>query len=801
MDNSVQIESLKKKLISALSQSIVDFDQVLELSTQIAQADPDYVRFSIDAGHIARLGRELVGRQETAVSELIKNAFDADATEVDLVFENADKPGGTLTIEDNGSGMGREQIVAGFMRISSQEKVREPTSPRYKRMRAGRKGIGRFAAQRLGRELTIITQTVEASTAYQVIIDWEQFQGNLDLSRIRNQITPIPKQKLEGTTLIIKGLHEAWSERAIKQVYRYISELIQPYPISERIFESSADPGFQAKLFRADGVERVEIASIEKLVFDLALAEINAHVDLQGRAFWSLNSKSLSINEQSVPFGKERNTLEAFSFLRDVHLRAYYYIYDKDVLPRAQINFLREIAAERAGIRLYRNGFRVLPYGEEFNDWLNLDKRYGQRSVLIPIANRQWFGFVEVHDPNGSLFEETSSREGLLENEAYNELVHFASTALISAAERIGAARQRKTRTNRPSNTQRDKSAAQRARDAAAQLADLASQLDAEKPSDKGTEQPPPDDSSLDPSSVETGKDALPGGVSDVKEVAESIRTMAAELQAVVEEQEATQAQLLDEINLLRVLGSLGLTISEFVHEVGSLMPALEGASKTLRESLSREPKSQLARTAANHEQNILALKTFTGYFRQTVRAISQRDIRPQELGVVARNFHKAVQRAVQRYGIVFETPEIQGFDLYTRPMHESEWTSILFNLFTNSRKAIYRKRPKRGQIHMAVGRNGNTVYVEFSDNGDGIKTEDQDHIFDAFWTTSIPAGPLATYEEEAVGSGLGLKIVRDIVDSYQGDIQLVSPPSGYATCFRVEFPVASNEELDQYDL
>jgi len=144
------LEALRAALVANLQQPHLNYSQILELSTEIARHDRDFVRFTVDAGHINRLGRELVARQETAVSELVKNAYDADAATVKLSFEDTIQLGGRLTISDNGNGMDRQQLIDGFMRLSSTDKVSNPISPIYKRKRAGRKGIGRFAAQRLG---------------------------------------------------------------------------------------------------------------------------------------------------------------------------------------------------------------------------------------------------------------------------------------------------------------------------------------------------------------------------------------------------------------------------------------------------------------------------------------------------------------------------------------------------------------------------------------------------------------------------------------------------------------------------
>ncbi len=88
----------------------------------LASLDKNNVRFSVDSGVIDRLGKELVARHETAVSELVKNAYDADASIATLKFLNVDFVGGTLIIDDDGTGMTRDQLINGFMRISSNIK-------------------------------------------------------------------------------------------------------------------------------------------------------------------------------------------------------------------------------------------------------------------------------------------------------------------------------------------------------------------------------------------------------------------------------------------------------------------------------------------------------------------------------------------------------------------------------------------------------------------------------------------------------------------------------------------------------
>ena len=181
-------QDIKAELSDLLKDEKPNYSAILALSNELAQLDSEHVRFSVDAGLINRLGIELVSRQETAVSELVKNAFDADATEVSLKFINTSSLGGSLVISDNGIGMTREQLVDGFMRISSSDKIDNPLSPFYHRKRAGKKGIGRFAVQRLGTKLIILTKSINSNYAYKVTINWDEYENNDNLIEISHTI-------------------------------------------------------------------------------------------------------------------------------------------------------------------------------------------------------------------------------------------------------------------------------------------------------------------------------------------------------------------------------------------------------------------------------------------------------------------------------------------------------------------------------------------------------------------------------------------------------------------------------------
>ena len=115
------------------------------------------VRFVVDAALLFQLGEELVNKRSVALGELIKNAYDADATSVTITFENVQTKGGTIEVADDGTGLSFERIRDAWMRIATSSKVHEPFSDRFRRPRTGAKGIGRFAARRLAHQLEVVT--------------------------------------------------------------------------------------------------------------------------------------------------------------------------------------------------------------------------------------------------------------------------------------------------------------------------------------------------------------------------------------------------------------------------------------------------------------------------------------------------------------------------------------------------------------------------------------------------------------------------------------------------------------------
>lgn len=754
-------EELREELAALLQKDDLDYGEVVKLSKELAKQDPDNVRFSTDAAIIDKLGRELVSRQETAVAELIKNGYDADATQVELIFKNAEDPGGMLVVEDDGHGMTRQQLIDGFMRLSSRDKVREPVSPKYERQRVGEKGIGRFATQRLGQQLVITTRTEDSPHALRVTIDWREFEGGRDLEEITNAIEEISegRSRGHGTTLQIQDLRDGWTEATMQRVYRYVSDLIQPFPLSKEFETRKIDPGFKVRVFRKGEEDYESVADEKQLIYDNALAEINARVDENGNGFWKVKSSKLEIEEETRRIGPDRETPDKpFEELRDVRFRAYYFIYNQGLIPKLARKKVRELAEKRGGIRLYRNGFRVLPYGEPGNDWVGLDQSTRARKILPPHANNNFFGFVEIIDPEGEQFEEKSSREGLLHNLAFDELQDFVYRSIRGAVLRVAEKRGKK-RTSGDEQTDEEKSASEEFRDTAERLSEAAEEADEEPDPEEATKK--------------------------LKEAVERESERAEERAEVEEEREAARIQ---EKEMLRVLASLGTSVAEFTHELRSPLTSARTNANNLCEALPED--SEEKRSARHLRDNIDDFQAYASYFDETVSENTQRELESVDLIGDIQEFVDAARPLAPDVEI---EAEYESYSLQTVPMHPSEWSSILFNFFSNARKAI-RRADSEGAILIRAGQNDGTVFVEFADDGDGIDEGERERIFDPFYTTTGPPPRQATESEELRGSGLGLSIVDDIVTGYDGDVYLITPPEGYSTCFRVDIPASEND-------
>ena len=750
----------KAAISEELKKESPDWQLIEKLSRSIVDEDPTTVRFTVDAGHIQRLGVELVGKQGTALSELIKNAYDADATEVELTFSGQGRKGGTLVISDNGVGMSDQVIRSSWMRISTTDKADNPVSPLFGRPRAGKKGIGRFAVQRLGERLELETKPRGSEWGYRVSFEWdESFAAGRDLSDVFNAIDRFEKDpEDQGTTLKINGLRDAWSETAIKRIWRSVMLLQPPFPLAKPSTMQNSkrrnDPGFSVTIDNVSQANHAKSFSIEDTFLSLAVAEITASIDDEGVATAHLKSKKLEIDE-TLEFD------ERFELVGPTTFSTRYFIYSSQFLGGMSQADAARMGREYGGIRIYRNGFRVLPYGEANDDWLRIDADVARRTLLVAAGNQNFFGQVDLDGDKNPLLEETSSREGLIENEAFFELRDFVRQIIDWATKRVAAVRQRKQTAGQRNFVPQPKKPTE--------IIDALA-----KKSQAGASE---------------GAEAK-GGETDKNPFA-AARDAAREYEEAVERREAAS---LEYEQMLRLLASLGLSISVFGHEVKGSQESMRAQLTLLEKRLAKIENVQAKDTLQKSHDNIrkAAERIFDigGYIAGLMSSTESRTLSTLSVVGAVDRFEEHFAEYLSNQSVEL-TKDIQPQNLRTTKMHASEFDSVLLNFLTNSIKSMKRAKVSPRQIRIDSRLKGSYAVIGFEDNGTGIADSDRDRAFDAFFTTTINS------DEDGVagpGTGLGLKIVSDIAETYGGEVAFVDPSDGYKC--RIEFRLLADEGI-----
>lgn len=783
----VENNSPKDIIEKELKKEQPDWHLIEKLSRDEVDSDPENVRFSVDAAHIHRLGFELVAKQETALAELIKNSYDADATKVTVDFIEHDKKGGTLVIEDNGAGMTLSVIREAWMRLSTANKMNSPISPRYGRIRAGRKGIGRFAAQRLGEILVMETEVSGSSIGLRVIFEWDNlFDAGRNLNDIFNSVEKYEKPfEREKTILKIIGLRESWSPAALQRVWKTILLLQPPFMVARRLASRDdlfheEDPGFEVVVNGTSSKNHQIKLGIDTGFLNYALAEVTGEIYSDGSAKAVLRSEKLGLNE-------EHFFSEKFLLTGPVSFSAKYFIYSPAMLSGMSLSIAQDMGREYGGVRIYRNGFRVLPYGERADDWLKLDRDTSRRVLLVPANNVNFFGQVELDGEENSLFEETSSREGLIENEAFEELRSFSRSILNWATLRVAAVRGRKQTAG-----QKDFVSTARPRKPSEVIGSLLSSFTPEPSTDANGEEGVQSGNAQGarPSNEES---IQPGSSPSFLSAAQiALATAQEEVVAWERDVEARESAALQYEEMLRILASLGLSISVFGHEVKGTRGAIAAYMAVMSEEIDELAASP---QKSNLENNIVSLKQVTGrmfdlggYIAGLMSSTESRELKPLSVKGAIERFVEQFRQYMERQKIQFELDVAP--DLRTIEMHASEIDSVLLNFLTNSIKFMKKAKVHPRRIRIFARKDGDFAVIGFEDNGVGINQDDRERIFDAFFTTSaegeddVVAGP---------GTGLGLKIVNDIALSYGGYAVVGTPTAGYTCC--LEFRVLSDKK------
>ena len=398
--------------------------------------------FRPSARLIRTIGDKIIKDVYAAVIELIKNAYDADANNVELKFIDLVNPEkAKIIIEDDGHGMDYKTVVNKWMVPATGDKLARRESPGGRYMQ-GRKGIGRFATSILGN--TLLMETTEKSgITTTVLIDWSFFSAEKYLDEIEILVESKNMAKNTGTELTIEPHEKAseWTEKEMNVLIKELRKLVSPIREKEN---------FHIEIeFNNTGIENYD--NTKKKIEPFPMLELfdyrlSGKIDEKGNAFLIYENrveKNIPKEEISIHIipenGKLCGPFELDFRVFDREVDAIENLINRGLKDPDTGKYLgktetKQLLNELCGVGIYRNGFRIRPYGESGYDWLLLDKKRVQNPSLR-IGSNQIAGFITIADEEISHLEEKSARDGLKENNYYVGLVEMASKCLAKLEE------------------------------------------------------------------------------------------------------------------------------------------------------------------------------------------------------------------------------------------------------------------------------------------------------------------------------------------------------------------------------
>ena len=730
--------------------------------------------FTVDARTILALGRDSIRDQTTAVLELVKNGYDAGASIVSVTIDNPcdEYPGGRIRVSDNGTGMTDDDVEKKWLRIGYSEKRSKKKSG--KRRRVGEKGIGRLSADRLGSKLSIQSQA-RNKPPVGLLVDWQLFEvpgKNIEKipikvipdvrfpvplppSRGNKAIGKINSRSCTGTELLITKIRESWAEEDIEDLHRELSILTPP-------FRKTLD--FKIRLMT--NVTEAWNGIVKSPFHHAAQVKASFSLDPKSKTVKSSftypknkkkKGKHFITNWSEFIHTKEPNGIEIGAVSTDFYyfLRAAKSVKDLDIT----LTELREFLNNQAGVRVYRDLIRVVPYGDmkksEGGDWLGLGDRKsrspaGAARRDFRIAANQLVGAVYLtRDGNPGLVD-TSGREGLIHGKNFNQLKQFLMGCVISLENEYRELFKEEKKTNETKIEPRK--IIQEFSNELQELRKGLSELETEIPASAKKK-------------LEFVSDQIETAFASASEVERSIEEL------------ASQA------TTYRGIASIGIAAATFGHETEASLTQFRTsiiAAKNILESEGDEDEA-----FEEIEKALFAAERVSAWGQFAIRRIKpdKRRKRKQDISKIVAPLVKELQPIFEASNIDLAA-RIQSIDGRFFPM---DIESVVLNFLTNAYffcKLTKRKRQVLISVKRMKRDGMSGVEIAVSDTGPGVPKTRKNVVWDALYSSKLdPKG-------KQMGTGLGLSIVDDIVREADGERNVTSDEELKGARFAAWLPI-----------
>lgn len=404
--------------------------------------------FRVSAGLKNIIGRDLISDKYIAIFELVKNSYDAGASKVDISFIKTSEGHDQIIISDNGCGMTYNDIIEKWLFVAYSEKklqIREKSSFRdeIKREVAGAKGVGRFSCDRLGALLALITKTESEIFANKVEVNWNKFelddtQEFMNIPVWYSTVNVLPSGFSKGTTLIVDLLRESWTREELLKLKRSLMKLISPdankgeLPFDIELIvpterendnKTLGKTGINPNRDIVNGIIHNDI--LEKLNIKTTSIEVSVSEDGQ------LITSRLTDRGEYIFSVAEKN--RKYYGLKDISIVVFY------LNQSAKINFTRQMGGVQpknyGSVFIYKNGFRINPYGEPGQDFFGIDQRKAQGWKRF-LGTREIMGRISIKGNNDQFVETTSRAHGFIQTPAVDLLADLFLEKVLKVLEK-----------------------------------------------------------------------------------------------------------------------------------------------------------------------------------------------------------------------------------------------------------------------------------------------------------------------------------------------------------------------------
>lgn len=711
------------------------------------------IQFTVDSALLRELGERLVGKPHIALAELIKNSYDADATEVVVSFE-----GGHLEVVDNGHGMTLPEFRDYWMRIGSIHKERQRVSRKLSRRLTGSKGIGRLSAQFLGSQLRI--RTASAGEQLTARVDWTRAvqAGELTKASASYETGPVVGDYIgskTGTALDIWDLNQIWGPKQFESLAREIWQLQPPFRDDRA----------------ARGDFRIQLKSSEAEVVERFARQMQAFL-----AVWHARLVGRLVESDNKTPGK-RNMVLALEFDDGSRMTT---AYDCEECHLSQLEFeirvfslhnrqpagirvddLRGYLKEFGGVHVYDSGFH-LPYYGVNTDWLRIELDHSHRlsrSELLPErlqveeglnflpTNSRIFGVVRV-DTAAERESDTApgrgidhlmiqaSRDRLVDNAAFQDLRDMVRWAVDYYATRE-ALRSLKEAEN--------KAGSEPVRPRLTRVEDV----------------------------LDRHRDSIPAPV---------FRAVKSEVRGALDIADVQEEYAASQVSLLAPLATAGIAAVAYEHEVAKQLQQLEQISADLEQrAASSGQDAGLMEIAEALNRWVVRARALRELFAPVMDEDSRRRVQRYKVRAVIDDV--AHQLGPLNRGVMIATSAIDpGMRLPAGTY--AEWTALFQNVFINAFNAMLDTRAR--QLRAKTDIEGRRHAVVIEDTGVGVDLATAERLFEPFERR------LKLSDDRKRlglgGTGLGLSIVRMIATSRGAQVGFVPPSDDFRTAFRLSW-------------